>query len=185
MMKKTLLFLVVGCLLATSAVASTNTGSKVILGNWAIVTIPTPSAAVAQNAIDTTIVDVSDALWEILQDDDGTVVVSHMAFYTSFEGGASMDSVNTQWDYGYDYLNNPQITTTAGLQDQNWTALYTLANTATTMTAAAPTLSLLATVPAPLLRIAVKQVDAAALGYVVVIAYRVRPEYSQVALRSR
>lgn len=185
MMKKIVFLVVIGCLLAAPVLATENGAKPTNRGNWKLWTIDLPS--MAQNAIDTTIVDISDALWTIAAVDTagdfdtvstgayGTADFQYeMDFSVSFEGATGVDSLNIQIDYGYDYFENPEPVGVSGLNDQNWTALYSLASTASNVTSTTHTRNLKATVPCPYLRFACKNVDATTGTSQLVIAYRVR-----------
>lgn len=157
---KKILILVAGLLMVASLSEATQSAvqRKSIKNGVAIVYLKMPSQA--QNAIDTTYVDISDADWSQLS--NATLASSSrvlsLAIGASF--GASQDSVNCQTGQSIDGVL--------------WTDAYSLASTADNLTTSANLKSIPLAIPAPLLRVIVKNVDATTGAAQVSLCYPVR-----------
>lgn len=157
MMKKIIGFVLVTLLVGVN-VASATTGATVKRRNqdgMTIITLTMPSQA--QNAIDTTYVDISDAKWEQLPNATlaSSAGVCRMSIAASF--GASQDSVNTQIGQS--------------IHGTLYTDAYSLANTGSNLTTSANLKAIPLGICAPLLRVIVKNVDATTGAATVSICY--------------
>lgn len=162
-MNKLISVLVVcGLLFAVPAFATQNDSSQNRDGNFGVVTIQLPS--MATNAIDTTIVSISDAEW-VFADSvtaGGAAVIGYeLQILSAFEGAVgtggsgTVDSCQVAFDYSNDRVN--------------WTEGVAL--TANLLTNAAPVSADILTVPAPYLRVRCKNTGAATGTARVVFSY--------------
>lgn len=137
---KTLLAFTLALLVVASAVEATINGADKFLGNGVTVgIITTPSQA--QNAIDTTTVAITDAVWTTTSASAGGIPIS-----ITHVGAAGVDSVNIGVDVSMD--------------GSNWVELYSLANTGSNPTEATPYVTVYLTLQGRYARLRVKNVDA-------------------------
>lgn len=158
MMKNILGFVAVALLMGTGvseATVGARQTKRQMGGGITQITLVMPSQA--QNAIDTSYVDISDADWSQLS--NATVASSSRVLSLSIGASfaTSQDSVNTQIGQSADGVL--------------WTDAYSLANTGSNLTTSANLKAIPLAIVAPFLRVIVKNVDATTGAAKVTLVY--------------
>jgi len=142
-MKRILALALVGLLVGVQAFASTNSAQVNQRGSFYVAHIDVPSQA--QSAIDTTVVALANADWDMLANSTLASSQIWLPMTLQFLGATGVDSTNTGIDYSLD--------------GTTWSEVYSLNNTASNLTTTVPAKILRLSVPTTFIRIRAKNVD--------------------------